>query len=355
MLLMSRKWCLATAALLLTGSVAQAGQQLTWKLKEGEKLQYVLHSKSDILVDASGVEFDITTGQTMDMTWTVRKVFDDGSAEVAQSIDRLQLLINSPLTGEFRWDSKEAAKKEENGEEAESDQSGAPGPGGQIADQFVPLLERMIGQEFMMKVSPRGEVTELKLPAQLKEILERDREGEGGGRGSFFAMLMGGGFSEDSIRELIQRSVTLLPAEAAEEGKPWKQEFKMKLGDIGQQASVTSFAYEGIEEQDGKRLAKIATTDEMTIDLKEDSDLDFELEVVAQESKGEILFDIDAGHVVKAEGKAKIELEGYFSGNDIYQERESTTLLMLGTSDDLPAEQEEGRADAGTDSQSETQ
>jgi len=344
MLLMSRKWWIAALAVAMLPSLAQADEALKWKFSDGEKMQYVLDSKSDILVDASGVEFDITTGQTMDMTWTVTKVHDDGSADVAQSIDRLQLVINSPLTGEFRWDSKEEAEKDDEAESEEEEQPGPPGPGGQIADQFVPLLEKMIGQEFTMKISPNGLVSDLKLPAQLKEILEQDQGGEGGGRGGFFAMLMGGGFSEDSIRELIQRSVTLLPAEDAEAGE-WAQEFAMQLGDIGTQTTTTSFKYEGTEEQDGKKLAKISTVDETTIELKEDSDLDFELEVVAQESKGTIFFDVDAGHVYKSEGLATMELEGYFSGNEIYQERESTTLLMQGTSEDLPQEEEEGDAE----------
>ena len=347
-MLLSRRILLGAAAVaLLITPLARADQALRWKFKEGEKLQYALESKSDILVDAGGVEFDISTGQIMDMTWTVKKVNPDGSAEVGQSIDRLQLMINSPLTGEFKYDSKEAAEKKD--EEQESEESATPGPGGQIAQQFVPILEKLIGKEITMTITPQGEVKDIKLPEELIALLN-NRSEQGGGRGSFFAMLMGGGFSEDSIKELLQRTVTLLPKEVPSTDTQWSREFVTKLGDAGEQKTVTKFAYEGVEERDGKKLAKIATTDETTIELKEDSDADIELEIVEQDAGGEILFDVDAGRVVEAKATLKMEIEGDFMGNEIYQERESTTILVQGTSDNLPKADEE--EDASSDDSS---
>lgn len=332
----SRSLVAVAALALLTTSLARADDALRWKFKQGDTLQYVSRSKSDVVVDASGVEFDISSGQTMDLTWKINKVNDDGSAEVSQRIDRLQLLINSPLTGEFRFDSKEAAKE---GEEDKDNKQQAPGPGGQIAERFLPLLKSMIGQSFTMKISPRGEVTDIKLPEKMSEALKKQDSGNNGGGGSFFALLLGGGFSEDGIKQLIQRSVTLLPEKVPSSDTSWTQEFSSKLGKIGVQKNATKFSYEGVEEHDGKKLAKLSTDEEITLELNDNPDANFELEIAKQEAKGTIFFDNQTGRLAEANATAKVEMEGEFQGNDIYQERTTTTLVKQGTSADLPKEE----------------
>src|SRR5581483_1800623 len=100
---------LAVACLLGAGE-AQAAKQLRWKFKAGEKLPYALQQSAAILIDANGIEIDVKIKQVMDLNWTVNSVGSDGVAELTQKVDRIQLTMNTPFTGEVHYDSKEPDK-----------------------------------------------------------------------------------------------------------------------------------------------------------------------------------------------------------------------------------------------------
>lgn len=339
-MLRSHSWwqlgiCSLAVVVLASASSARANEALRWKFTQGDKLPYVLVQKSDILVDASGVEFEVTSKQVMDLTWTVDSVASDGTAEITQTIDRFIISVNSPLTGLFEFDSAAKVEEPEEGEEGAAQPGG--GPGGQMLQQFGPLVESMIGAPFKMKVTPQGDVQDVQLPEKLVELLEQDARGGGGS--AFFALLLGGGFGEDNIKEMVGRAVVKLPEDATAEGAEWHQEFETKLGPLGVQRTKVTFSYAGDEERDGKNVRKIATSEELTLELAGGGEI--EMELVGQEASGAIYFDPAAGRVVEATNTQKVEMEGDFMGNEIFQERSTTTTLKAGTSADLPAEEEE--------------
>ncbi|MGD9647960.1 MAG: DUF6263 family protein [Pirellulales bacterium] len=188
---------LATAALLTVGlaTTARAEKKLAWKFKEGEKLDYALRQSVGMLADFNGIELDIKIKLTMDTAWTVKSVDSDGTAQLDLKVGRLQLMLNTPFTGEFTYDSNDKENK----------------PEGEIWERLGKPAEAMLEGDFSMSVSKQGKVSDVKLPEKLVEALS-----EGGGGGGQ-AMLMGGGmFTENSIKQMLEQAVLPLPEESVE-------------------------------------------------------------------------------------------------------------------------------------------
>ena len=166
--------------------------------------------------------------------------------------------------------------------------------------------------------------------------------------------MMGGGlFSESAIKQVVEQSILTLPDAGIADGATWNKKMENKLGPIGTQKFDTTLTYSGVEKRDGLELAKIDTKTEMTFEPNPDSDADIEMEVTEQEGKGSVLFDAKKGRVVESTNEQKMTLEGDFMGNEFAQEITLTLLVMQGTSDDLPKEEEpaaEGDAPAESES-----
>lgn len=324
-----RLWITVAAAVVcLMGTThARAAKELKWKFKQGEKLPYALQQSYAILIDANGIEIDVKLKQVMDLTWTVKSVDSDGNAELNQKVDRIQLTMNTPFTGEVKYDSK---KPDE-----------TPPP--ELWDRIGKPLESMLEGEFALKVTPHGQVTDLVLPEKLATTL---KEARGGGGGGGAMMMMGGNlFTENTIRQVIEQAVLVLPKEGVGEGVTWNREFENKLGPLGTQKIAVTYNYAGDETKDGKALEKIVSKTHVTFEQNENSEIDAEMEISEQEGSGEILFDADAGKTVFSKNKQEMTMEGDFMGNEFAQEITLQLLLTQGTSADLPADEPEEKAD----------
>lgn len=313
--------CMALA--LVAVGAAEAATDLKWKFKEGDKLNYALQQKADILIDANGVEFDIKVSQVMDLTWDVKSVGSDGTVDLTQTVDRVQLKMSTPFTGEFAYDSKDPDNA----------------PQGEIWERMGGPIKALVGGQFQIKLKPNGKVEEIKLPEKLVELL-----GQQGGGGAQSMMMGGGLFTESAIKQIIEQSILTLPEEGVANGATWNKKIENKLGPIGTQKFDTTLTYEGAESRDGLELAKIATKTEMTFEPNADSDVDVEMEVTEQEGAGSILFDTKAGRVIESKNVQKMTLEGDFMGNEFAQEITLTLNLVQGSSDNLPKEASEGDA-----------
>jgi hypothetical protein len=162
-----------------------------------------------------------------------------------------------------------------------------------------------------------------------QEIGENRRQGFGFG---------GNPFGEKGIKELIAKSVLLLP-EA--KGEDWTQSFENAMPGLGTQTAETTFTVAGAEEKDGKKLAKITSATELMFEPEENPKA--ELEIMSQEAKATYLFDPEAGHLVSAEGTQQLGME--VSGpQEASQEITETMKMHLGKSPDKPAEKKAAEA-----------
>jgi hypothetical protein len=310
---------LPLAAVLCVLLVSAAGaQELRWKFKPDQTLNYVLERGVDGKIVLSGAEIAFKMGMTFDTSWKATKVADDGAADIDLVVERIQVDMASPLFGNMVYDSK-------GGEEPKSP----------VWLQMKPMMQSMLGEAFKIKVSPRGEVSEITMPEKMTKAIAEQEIGENRRQGFGFG---GNPFGEKGIKELIAKSVLLLP-EA--KGEDWTQSFENAMPGLGTQTAETTFTVAGAEEKDGKKLAKITSATELMFEPDENPKA--ELEIMSQEAKATYLFDPEAGHLVSAEGTQQLGME--VSGpQEASQEITETMKMHLGKSPDKPAEKKAAEA-----------
>jgi hypothetical protein len=300
----------AGLAIVLAGvSMAQADSPPRWKFKSGETLNYVLERNVDGQMKLAGNPIGIKMGMTFDTTWKCTGVSDDGSADLEQTINRIQISMASPLSGEIKYDSEAGAA-----------------PSGPLGAMLGPMINGLLNQAIKLKVSPLGEVSDIELPEMLKEEFAKQREvGENRRAGLGIG---GNAFSEEAIEKLVEQAVMPLP-ETAEEGTTWTQAFENELPMLGTEFSETTFSISGDETVDGKKLLRIDATTELLFEPALEPRM--EMEILEQESTATAYFDKQAGHLVKSEGtqKAVKEISGQ---QEISQDMTETFKMYLGKS-----------------------
>lgn len=319
----------AVAVLALTVPRADAAETLRWKFKVGDAADYVMTRDLDGKFDFNGQEMEFNFGLVMDISWDVKEVAEDGTAEIHQKISRVQLDTASPIGGQLKWDSTQEE------------------PAGNPAwTMFGPTVKSLVGAEISMKVSPSGEVSDIVLPEAVVQALSPP----GGGR----RRMNFGGMSEDGIKEIVQRSFTRLPEVPAEEEVSWEQQFASTFGNAGKQVTDVKFSFAGVEEKDGKKVAKIVATTEMSFEPNTDQATDFELEITDQEGSWTAFFDVSSGRTVEATAKQKTTMEIIAGDREFKQEIDETIAIKQGKSpaakpaeekpaEEKPAEKEESK------------
>ena len=315
----------ATLMALTSSSTAQAQKMLRWKFKEGEKIQYALRDTSETFIDAGGMEIGTDRTRTLDTTWTVKSIADDGTATLTQKIDRIQFQIDNDFIGEFKYDSKNPSDEDK---------------GSQVWSMVGPMFEAMLAGESEMKISPVGEVSEIKVAEELTKVFEEMEE-----RGpNQFAFLLGISMSEDGIKNALRQSVALLPGVPVADDTEWTQEHEVSQGPLGTLKMSFKYSYGGETEHEGTSYEKIDLDVQISFEIPEDSDA--EVELSEQDISGAIYFDGEAGRIAYSNLKQSSVVEAFIMGNDIIQETEATNEMMLGTSDDLPKSEEDEAAES---------
>lgn len=303
------------AAVALAVVATLRAEELRWKFKQGEALNYVLQRGVEGKLTLSGANIEFTMGMTFDTTWLAKSVAGDGTTDLELTVDRIQVSMNSPLFGKLDYDSRSAEE-----------------PKSPVWQQMGPALTAMLGETFTAKVSPLGQVSGIELPKKLADALAKQEIGENRRQGFGIGS---SGFDEKGIKELLVKSVLPLP-ETSGKDVTWMQKFETPIPMIGTQFSETTFSLAGTENQDGKDLAKITAATELIFEPIENPRAD--LEIMEQEGSATFYFDPQAGHMVKASGSQKAEME--VSGpQDITQSITETMSMHLGKSPDKAPEE----------------
>lgn len=312
---MHSRRCLTLAMLILSlaayASTAGADDKLVWKFSEGQELNYVLDRSVEGSMDLSGSVFEFTMGMGFDVTWKVKSVADDGAAVVEQTVDRIRIKMDSPLGGALDYDSaKETA------------------PEGPIWEQMKPVVTSMLKQSFAVNISPQGVVSDIKLPQSLVDhFAAQEQAGADGAprrRGGMPGME---GFSENGIKQLIARMVQRLPDESAADDS-WTLELETEQRGAGVQTEEITYKLDGDETYDGKPVVKIAAKSELFFEPADDAQMD--VEITEQKGVATILFDKQAGCLVKSSGTQEVTKEMVGRGREIVQQIKETATMTLG-------------------------
>jgi hypothetical protein len=273
---------------------------LRWKLKSGETLHYVMEQKTVTGVKAGQQDVKTTVTQLIDMDWSVKSVSSDGAAEMTQTITRVRTKMESPFGG-FEYDSKDPKE-----------------PQGPAAASLVPLLKALIGAEFAFKMSPQGELSNVKVPEKVVQAL-----GDAGAVGGAGA----GMFSEERLKNMISESSLALPKENLAKGTSWKRQTKIPSPPIGTMTLDKTFSYQGPESQAGKSVERIDLGTKIEIQPDPAGKLDFKIQ--SQEGKGTFFFDNTAGRVTESTVTEKIEMTVKIMDMDFAQTSDTMTTMKL--------------------------
>lgn len=300
------------AALLLFVTFAQAqADELRWKFKTDETLQYVLSRGVEGKINLSGSDIVFNLQMIFDTTWKPTAVAEDGTADVELVVDRIQIAMDSPLFGRMAYDSTNPKE-----------------PEGPIWAQMKPTMTSMLGGAFKAKITPLGEVKDIALPEKLAEALKKQEIGENRRQGFGIG---GNAFNEKGIKELLSRSVLPLP-ETTGDDVTWTQSFENELPMMGTQISETTFSVAGTEPKDGKELTKITAETEILFEPAEDPRAD--LEITEQAAIATYYFDAAAGRMTEATGTQELTME--ITGPQEITQNVKETMSM--TSGKSPAE-----------------
>ncbi len=293
----------------LLAGPSRAEPVLRWKFTAGEKTPYALKMDMTQAMGLAGNNIEIKTTQLIDMTWKVESVTTDGAAMMTQTIDRIRMEMTTQGPGAMSMKFDSAEKKKPEG----------------LAAMLAPLFEGLVGKPVSMKMTPRGEVSDIKIP---KEMLDAFKKLPG-------AEQMGGMFTEDGFKQMTSQAMLSLPEEAVKDGTTWTSASETKNPLLGTQKLSTTYTYQGTEKRDGQELAKIGTQVQMKFDAPANAAI--KVDVKEQNNKGAILFDNAKGRISESSSTAKMKMEIAAMGQTINQDVTVESSLKLAPAE-KPAE-----------------
>jgi RNA polymerase sigma factor (sigma-70 family) len=266
------------------------GTVLRYKFKEGDTFTYVTEKKSDTRTTTAAIDRQVAITHTYDVTWKVTRVDGDGNARVTLTIDRVRYVDEEsfPVARALEFDSRKQKS-----------------PAGQPAMVRIlsPLLRAHVGAEFTCLVSPRGEVSDFKMPKKLADVV-RSIQG------------LESQYSVESFKQqLACQGGVVLPREPVFADAGWNERADVTVAAGREKLGLDIRAtYKGETAREGRRLADIALKPTAsTLDAARPSGLGaFTLK--SHEGKGQMLFDNDKCRLVETEMTHDLEMESFAPG-----------------------------------------
>ncbi len=283
----------AALVLLLTTAASTAGADATlrWKFAPGQKHVYAMTQKTAMKMELMGKPVETSYSQVTDITWEVKGVDKDGNAEMVQTIDRVKFQSMGP-GGNTEVDTAKA-----------EDAPGTP-------ELMTKLFRSMAGSPFTLKMTPRGEIRDLKVPAKIVDAFKNAGPG---------AASLG---SEEGLKNLVGQSVVVFPEGAIAPGKSWQAARKLAMP-FGTMIMDTTYTLEPA----AGPVENIGMDVKATIEPKEGSP--FEIKVTSQQTKGHYRFDNSAGSLKSSDVVQKMSMTMKVNGQQFVQYLESTVKMEL--------------------------
>jgi len=177
----------------------------------------------------------------------------------------------------------------------------------------------MVGQDYSMVVGADGTVKSIQ---GIEELIESMRSSVP----PDVAPMLGEMFNAQTLTEIAQQGVQILPTDPISPGGSWQISFTMPNPLLGEVINTLTFILDGIEERDGRTVALLSSTGEIVADTPEDlAGLPMEMDVDA-EMTGFLIFDVNRGLVLSS--STTTEMTMTMSGPD----GSSMTMPMTTTS-----------------------
>jgi hypothetical protein len=179
----------------------------------------------------------------------------------------------------------------------------------------------MVGAEFTFKMDPQGETSDAKVSEKLVQALQ----------GNPALAQMGGMFSEEGMKNMMQQSSISFPKEPVSKGKTWNKTVEVKLP-FGVMKLATTYTYQGPETRNNMKLERIDSKSQVSIEPGEGA-ANISLKIKSADVQGTIYFDNAAGRMIEASQTQKMLMEVSAMGQmfDSTQDQTMTMKLVQGT------------------------
>ena len=277
-----------TLCLWLLAGDAYAQKTLRMKFVKGATSTISLVNRTSVQTKFGENENKAGLVTEMDLQQTVQEVREDGSAVVEQKLARIKLQSDGGALGvALRFDSAQPEQ---------SDQQSL----------LSQVLRPLIGAEFKVTFSNRGEVLDVEPPADLVKTLQTTST-------TVYQQM----FSKESFKSMLSQSSVVLPEEPVSVGEKWQTKFSSGAQVGGAEVTV-SYRYGGTVTINGKDLEKLDVT--MVVKLVDSKLPDApRLSIKKQSNSGTMYFDNLAGMMNHSVLKQDLEIEGQIGAKALLQ------------------------------------
>jgi hypothetical protein len=272
-------------------TVSSAQEDIRWKLQSGETLKYEVVQKTSMETEIGKQKRSQTMQQTMDMAWVVGNVSPEGDAALSQSIERVQFRMKDPAVGDIAFDTQ-ADEEPEN----------------PLAASLARTYQKIIGQQFHVRMKPTGKVDNVEMPADLIKSVRESK----------------GPLTEETLKQTMEQTSITLPSEPVVKGTSWDSVRQIDLG-YGRMKNVSKMTYTGKDPSTGLAVIQMQST--ITITPKEGSPT--QLSIRDSEGEGQTLFDIDKGRIVKSALDITMKMEVIRGGQSVEQIVHQNAVMQL--------------------------
>lgn len=298
--LTATRMTLVVAGVVFCAAAAPAAEKpLRWKLKPGEVFDVRFAQQSETKTSVLSKTIEVSVDMTMDMRWQVASVDQDGSAQLKQSFTRLSVTMNSPNVGLVKFD------------------TASDDPLTELAEPLADSIEPLIGAEFVIKMSNRGEILAVTLSDETLAVFAEAPVN------SQLKSL----FTKDGLSEMLRQSAAVLPEQPVDEGATWESQSRTQAP-VGTLKQTNHYTHAGTEQREGKTLDKI--TVRTMLELVEPKEQPAaKLALKQQQQTATLYFDADAGRFVESEIKQSLTSETPYRDNVIRTTVESTMRMTI--------------------------
>lgn len=277
--------------ILVSAGSLPAQTTLRWKFQQGQRLTQVVKQNMSMNAKAGDLDIETKMKQTIDATWHVTAVDDQGTATIEQDFTRLRMKMDA-MGNAFEFDSDDPKELE--------------GIGALVA----PALKALADTQFTLTMSSSGKIDKVEVPDSAVEAFQSI---PGAGQ-------MGGMFSKEGLVKMIKQGSYHFPDGALEQGDSWTIKAENELTQIGKMETLSKLTYAGPEVVEGKKLERIKLEVTMTLP-KGDNAL---VTLNNQSSKGTIYFDNEAGRVAQSTLEQTMTMAIQVGGQAIEQKIKQT-------------------------------
>jgi hypothetical protein len=270
------------------GAAAGAAAPLRWKLEKGTALRYRMTADQTASEDLGrGEPFETRQKSAIVYRLEVADVEPTGSARVLCRYESVAIDMDQMMIGHVVWDSAKQADA------------------ARANDPIVKPFAQLVGKEFNFRMSPVGEVSDVRGYDEIAKAVLRGVEDNKVAQAALAA-----GFGQEAVRAALGRAFAVLPPEGADER--WERRSEQEIPLLGTLCYETSYAVEpaaagGARAITAKTVLAVAGPAAGAAGAEE---IARALEIEWRGGKGEarILFAADLGRLVSSESTLEMAL-----------------------------------------------